>query len=82
MAFESKHNRGKARQLNLNEMYNARVSSRLSIQSSQQTPGFEQSNFFPQNMDSESKTQSSKDVGNDGFEKILERIYRKSSVKL
>lgn len=72
MASGSNNNRGRARQLNLNEMYNGRVSSQSSIQSSQpsiqssqQTPRFEQFGIFSQNMDSESETQSGEDVGND-----------------
>ena len=64
MASGSNNNRGRARQLNLNEVFGGRVSSQPSFQSSQQTPGFEHE-IFSLNMDNESESQSDDDVGND-----------------
>jgi hypothetical protein len=64
MAFGSNNNRGRARQLNLNEIYIGRVSSQPSFQSSQQTSEFEYGISFL-NMDNESDSQSDDDVGND-----------------
>jgi hypothetical protein len=66
MASGSNNNRGRARQLNLNETYSGRVSSQPSFQSSQQTPGFEHE-ISSLNMDNESDSQSDDDVGNDGI---------------
>ena len=64
MAFGSNNNRGRARQLNLNEIYIERVSPQPSFQSSQQTPVFEHK-ISSLNMDNESDSQSDDDVGND-----------------
>ena len=64
MASGSNNIRGRARQLNLNEVFGGRVSSQPSFQSSQQTLGFEHE-IFSLNMDNESESQSDDDVGND-----------------
>lgn len=41
MAFGSDNNHGRVRQVNLNKMYDGRVSSQPSIQLSKQAPGLE-----------------------------------------
>ena len=64
MASKSNNNRGRARQLNLNEIFGGRVSSQSSFQSSQQTPEFEHG-IFSLNMNNESESQSDDDVGNE-----------------
>ena len=64
MASGSNNNCGRARQLNVNEIFGERVSSQPSFQSSQQTPRFEHEIIFF-NMDNKSESQSDDDVGND-----------------
>jgi hypothetical protein len=68
MASGSNNNRGRARQLHLNEIYSGRMSFQPSFQLSQQTSGFEHE-ISSLNMDNESDSQSDDDVGNDVIRK-------------
>ena len=63
MASGSSNNRGRACQLNLNEMYNGRVSTQPSLLLSQQTPRLKQSKFFPHNIDNKVKLNRMKILG-------------------
>lgn len=65
MTFVGNNKCGRARQLNLNEVYYERISFQPLIQSSQQTSGLEQSENFPHTIDIESKNQLGEDVGID-----------------
>ena len=74
MASKSNNNHVRARQLNLNEMYNERVASQFLIQSSQQTPRLKQLEIFSYNLDSKIATQTCEIVGNDVIGKLAHVI--------